>query len=516
VSDRYAAIREHRGRFPVRLMCAALGVSVGGFYAAEARRTAPPSPRAADDERLRVKVRVAHTKSRRRYGAPRVHRELAAGGERVSRKRVARLMREDGLAARRRRKFIRTTDSNHPEPVAPNLLARRFAVSEHPEPDCVWVSDITYLPTREGWLFLAVVLDLATRRVVGWAMRETLETELALAALRMALADRRPARAAAPLGQGIAIRERRLPGRARRARRRAEHEPPRGLPGQRGGRELLRHVGARAARRGRLRLARRGAASDLRVHRGVVQRGAAALEPRLRQPRAVRAATRPVSASGLNPASVPAGQVQSGTLYGISDPLEPGRRVAPPHTDRRLSARLTTSLELMALGMHYGFPTASLDVTPDDTVALWFALNVARPGADGRIRYEPTPGLLGAAEGPSVYVYIQRHTGENPVVDLTAGALTRERASRPFVQRAWALPFYRHALHWMGDMDAQFYTISGPAQRWPSAVIKPVFGPQEAARARAAHDVGELFPPDDLLYRALLGADVPRLARYAT
>ena len=193
MSDKYAAIRAHRGRFPVRLMCEALGVSVGGFYAAEARRAAPPSARAVDDERLRVKVRTAHTKSRRRYGAPRVHRELAAAGERVSRKRVARLMREDGLVARRRRKFVRTTDSDHTEPVAPNRLARRFAVAEHPAPDRAWCGDITFIPTREGWLFLAVLLDLATRRVVGWAMRETLETDLALAALRMALADRRPA-----------------------------------------------------------------------------------------------------------------------------------------------------------------------------------------------------------------------------------------------------------------------------------------------------------------------------------
>jgi len=193
VSDKYAAIAAHRGRFPVRLMCQALGVSVGGFSEAEARRAAPPSPRAVDDERLRVRVRAAHTKSRRRYGAPRVQQELVAAGERVSRKRVARLMREDGLVARRRRKFVRTTASNHAEPVAPNRLARRFAVTEHPVPDRAWCGDITYIPTREGWLFLAVRLDLASRRVVGWAMRETLEAELPLAALRMALADRRPA-----------------------------------------------------------------------------------------------------------------------------------------------------------------------------------------------------------------------------------------------------------------------------------------------------------------------------------
>lgn len=193
MSDKYAVIAAHRGRFPVRRMCEALGVSAGGFYDAQARAAAPPSPRAVDEERLRVQVRAAHTKSRRRYGAPRVQRELRAAGERVSRKRVARLMREDGLVARRRKKFVRTTDSQHGEPVAPNVLARRFGVNEHPEPDRGWCGDITYIPTREGWLFLAVLLDLASRRVVGWAMREALETDLPLLALRMALADRRPA-----------------------------------------------------------------------------------------------------------------------------------------------------------------------------------------------------------------------------------------------------------------------------------------------------------------------------------
>jgi transposase InsO family protein len=140
-----------------------------------------------------LKVRAAHTKSRRRYGAPRVHAELQAQGERVGKKRVARLMREDGLVARRRRRFVRTTDSRHNHPIAPNLLDRQFGVEQVAGPNRVWVSDLTYVPTREGWIFLATVLDLASRRIVGWAMRETLEAELTLAALRMALADRRPA-----------------------------------------------------------------------------------------------------------------------------------------------------------------------------------------------------------------------------------------------------------------------------------------------------------------------------------
>lgn len=195
MSDKYAAIQAHRTEYPVRLMCAVLDVSVSGFYDAMAREATMPVARSAHavaDERLRLHVRAAHTKSRRRYGAPRVHEELKAAGIPVARKRVARLMREDGLVGRRRRKFVRTTDSDHAEPVAPNLLARRFDLAAHPTPDRAWVSDLTYIPTRSGWLFLGVQLDLATRRVVGWATGTTLATALPLAALQRALHARRP------------------------------------------------------------------------------------------------------------------------------------------------------------------------------------------------------------------------------------------------------------------------------------------------------------------------------------
>ena len=186
---KYACIARHRGEFPVRLMCRVLAVSVSGFYAAQERA---PSARTRRDQALRLQVRAAHAKSRRRYGAPRVHGELRAQGEAVGRKRVARLMREDGLVGRRPRRFVRTTDSRHADPIAPNVLERRFGITTVAAPNRVWVSDITYVPTRAGWLFLAIVVDLAARRVVGWAMRETLEAELALAALAMALADRQP------------------------------------------------------------------------------------------------------------------------------------------------------------------------------------------------------------------------------------------------------------------------------------------------------------------------------------
>ena len=184
---KYACIDRYRGEFPVRLMCRVLSVCVSGFYAWRKR---PPSERAQQDQRLLLSVRVAHERSGQTYGAPRVHRDLKDEGTRVSKKRVARLMQEDGLVARRPRRYVHTTDSYHADPIAPNLLDRKFAVSA--ELDRVWVSDITYVPTRQGWLYLATVLDLASRRCIGWALGETLEVDLPVAALRMAIAARDP------------------------------------------------------------------------------------------------------------------------------------------------------------------------------------------------------------------------------------------------------------------------------------------------------------------------------------
>ena len=191
---KYACITLYQREFPVRLMCRVLEVAPSGYYA---WRKQPTCAHAIADERLLLHVRGAHDTSGGRYGAPRVHRELRAAGLRVGQKRVARLMRTDGLVGTpARRRAPRTTDSTHAFPIAPNLLARRFAVDDANGVAAVnrmWVSDITYVPTREGWLYLAVVLDLASRRVVGWAMRDTLAAELALEALQMALDQRDPA-----------------------------------------------------------------------------------------------------------------------------------------------------------------------------------------------------------------------------------------------------------------------------------------------------------------------------------
>lgn len=187
---KYAVIQAHRGQFTVSLMCRALEVSRSGFYDWTKRGPGECTP---EEQRLRLEIRSIHRRSRRSYGSPRVHQALCKRGIACSRKRVERLMREDGLRAKKRRRFQRTTDSNHSRPVAPNLLKRRFAVEEVAGVDRVWVSDITYLPTRQGWLYLAVVLDLASRRVVGWAMKDSLETALATDALMMALWHRKPA-----------------------------------------------------------------------------------------------------------------------------------------------------------------------------------------------------------------------------------------------------------------------------------------------------------------------------------
>ncbi len=187
---RYAVITRHRGEFPLRLMCRVLEVSPSGYYASRKR---PPSWHALIDEVLMARVRMIHAESGETYGAPRVHRELQAEGLPASPKRVARLMREGALVARpRKARRVATTDSDHDDPIAPNLLGRQFDVNGVGV-NRVWVSDITYIPTREGWLYLATVLDLGSRRCVGWAMRDDLAGELALSALRMAWEARRPA-----------------------------------------------------------------------------------------------------------------------------------------------------------------------------------------------------------------------------------------------------------------------------------------------------------------------------------
>ncbi len=183
---RFAFIETEKACFPVALMCRILAVSRAGFYAWRRR---PVAVRTREDRVLAVAVAAIYAESHGRYGSPRVRMELRDRGRRTGRKRIARLMRSQGLRARPRRRYRTTTDSRHGLPVSPNLLARRFAVAQ---PNTAWVTDMTYLWTAQGWLYLAVILDLFSRRVVGWSMSERIDRKLALDALRMALAQRRP------------------------------------------------------------------------------------------------------------------------------------------------------------------------------------------------------------------------------------------------------------------------------------------------------------------------------------
>ena len=190
---KYACIARHLGEYAVRLMCRALQVSPAGFYAAQHRL---PSVRAQQDQRLRLAIRTAHAVSKRHggaYGAPKIHADLCEQGLRCGKKRVARLMRLDGLRGCSRRRFRVTTESRHTLPIAANHLQRQFSVAVQRERDRVWAADITYFWTREGWLYLAVLLDVASRRVIGWCADAGLDDSLTRRALQQALRLRRPA-----------------------------------------------------------------------------------------------------------------------------------------------------------------------------------------------------------------------------------------------------------------------------------------------------------------------------------
>ncbi len=177
---------DHASQYPVTLLCRVLGVSRSGYYA---WRTRPESRRARENRQLVEQIRTIHSASRHTYGSPRVHAELVAQGVRCSENRVARLMRIAQIYARRPRRTRVTTDSGHTWPVATNLLNREFDATA---PTTTWTADITYIETREGWLYLAVIMDLFSRRIIGWSMQPTLACWLVLAALDMALQQRQP------------------------------------------------------------------------------------------------------------------------------------------------------------------------------------------------------------------------------------------------------------------------------------------------------------------------------------
>ena len=186
---KYQFISAHREEFEITVMCRVFEVSRSGYYAWLKR---PISPREMANQALKQQIKEIHQHSRQTYGSPRIHAELRAQGIKCGHNRVARLMRQEQLWAKQKRKFrVTTTDSTHSYPVAPNLLDQDFTASQ---PNETWLTDITYIPTAEGWLYLAVVMDLYTRMIVGWSMGPRMTRDLVIDALRMAYFRRRPKR----------------------------------------------------------------------------------------------------------------------------------------------------------------------------------------------------------------------------------------------------------------------------------------------------------------------------------
>lgn len=183
---RYAFIEQHGDSYPLQMLCTALQVSDSGFTSWQ--RSDGPTKWWSDGELLK-RIRAIHEETKAAYGSPQIYQELKGCGIPVGKGRVERLMRENGLRGRHKRRFKATTDSKHTLPVAPNRLEQNFATER---PDQVWTADITYVATAEGWLYLAIILDLYTRQIVGWAMRERMTKELVIDALRMAWFRRRP------------------------------------------------------------------------------------------------------------------------------------------------------------------------------------------------------------------------------------------------------------------------------------------------------------------------------------
>lgn len=184
---RYQFVQQHEGQFRVTALCRAMQVSPSGYAAWQKR---PPGLRSQQEQTLLETIRNLHQQSKGTYGSPRLYKDLRAAGIRCSRNRLVRIMSKYQITARPLRRFVVTTDSSHALPIADNVLNRQFTADA---PNTKWSADITYVWTREGWLYLGVVLDLFSRRLVGWAMETTLESSLVVSALHMALVSRKPA-----------------------------------------------------------------------------------------------------------------------------------------------------------------------------------------------------------------------------------------------------------------------------------------------------------------------------------
>lgn len=183
---KFRFVEEHRSMYPVTVMCKVLDVSTSGYHAWRRRL---PSRRAQAEQALLQEIKAIHARSRGTYGSPKIHAVLRRQGIRCSRKRVARLMRQHQIVAKRQRRYKRTTQRYPQRPAAPNRLAQQFSAMH---PNQIWLADITYIATQEGWLYLAVVMDLYSRRIIGWSMAERIPDELTLDALHMAVQRRTP------------------------------------------------------------------------------------------------------------------------------------------------------------------------------------------------------------------------------------------------------------------------------------------------------------------------------------
>jgi putative transposase len=266
----------HQAVFPVAVMARVLGVSEAGFHAWRRR---PASAHALADAALLKRIRTIHGGSRQTYGAPRVHAELRAGGEKHGRKRIARLMRAAGLiGASRRRGTIVTARRDKEARPAPDLVDRDFTAFR---PNQLWVADITFVPTASGFLYLAVVLDAWSRKIVGWSMANYLRTELVLDALEMAIGQRRPEGVIHHSDQGSQYTSLAFGKRCKEAGVRLVNGIGRRCLRQRHVRELLRHARMRTAGATQVHVQDRGQDGLLQLHRRLVQPGAAALSPRL-------------------------------------------------------------------------------------------------------------------------------------------------------------------------------------------------------------------------------------------
>ncbi len=306
---KFAFIAAREVAFPVSAMCRVLGVAKSGYYAWRKR---PKPERERRDAQLAAAVAAVHKRSRLTYGSPRVHRELKARGVRVGKKRIERLMRQNGLKGRLKRRFKRTTDSRHGGPIAPNLLARHFDVSE---PNRAWVTDVTAIATDEGWLYLAPMIDLCARRVLAWAASERNDTALALDVLRKSLGVRRPRRGFlhhSDRGSPYASEEYRAALRACGAVQSMSRKGR--LLGQRRHRELLRYPARRARRPRTLPDARSSNAIHRRLHRQLLQRRAAPFAPRLPQPHRVRIAIPSSGSRGIVRLSTEPGELHCAPL----------------------------------------------------------------------------------------------------------------------------------------------------------------------------------------------------------